>query len=361
MQINAFMMGNDMQRAGSRGVITHGLRNNDGENNCFINSVIQILWHLDIFRVNFERRSNNFDHVCPEVQEKNEDNGNINDEILKGDNCLVCALSGLFLNFRYSNQATLPPEYVRKALAGLYASADRFQLGKMDSAIECYEALLKGLDNQGVTLTSKIFSYSVCETTVCPCGASSEPFISAGHIFYVSVDDFLSLKRDRTMYNSKNGRDFGNVLKDCLQQGKSPCPDEEATKCKNIAKTQTTLLKAPRVLTLSLSWASSQADRSLVLEVIQSVGQQIDVTKAFNYNMDELEGAGDIYKLSGIVAYYGRHYVAFVYHTSFRKWISCDDSTFKTVGSWSNVVDRFKTGKWQPELLVYTSRYVDIE
>mmetsp|Transcript_15333 Transcript_15333/g.17357 ORF Transcript_15333/g.17357 Transcript_15333/m.17357 type:complete len:359 (-) Transcript_15333:1712-2788(-) len=357
MQVNNSFF---LSRFQSSGVVTHGLSNYAGENNCFINSVIQVLWHLDIFRKNFERQANENenenekDHDCTELA--SEADGSENDEV---KSCLVCALRGLFLNFRYSNQDTLPPEYVRKALAILYEHVNRFQIGKMDSAIECYEAILKELGKH-TNLTTNIFTFSVCETTVCACGASSEPFINSGYIFYVSVDEFLNLKRNRIMYNSSKGQDFGNVLKDCLQQGRNPCPDEEVTNCKKTARTQTTLLKAPRVLTLSLSWASNQAERSLVVEVMESIGTTVDLTKTFNYNMDELEGAGNIYQLAGIVAYYGRHYVAFVYHNHFKKWIYCDDSNFKTLGSWSKVVKKFKDGKWQPELLVYTSKYVDI-
>ncbi|KAL0102721.1 hypothetical protein PUN28_018194 [Cardiocondyla obscurior] len=40
---------------------TKGLLNGPGQNNCFLNSAVQVLWHLDIFRRSFRELSG---HAC---------------------------------------------------------------------------------------------------------------------------------------------------------------------------------------------------------------------------------------------------------------------------------------------------------
>ncbi|CAD7089905.1 unnamed protein product [Hermetia illucens] len=48
-----------------------GLLNAPGQNNCFLNCAVQVLWHLDAFRRSFRQLSN---HVC------------------SGQDCIFCAL-----------------------------------------------------------------------------------------------------------------------------------------------------------------------------------------------------------------------------------------------------------------------------
>lgn len=272
--------------------VTHGLVNKQGENNCFVNAIIQVLWHLDVFRVNFqkinyhcpcqeeEKRKQQVDtEAAEETQEstkeaekeftlefqpsnKEEQSSSSKDQTLvdpfleqpttnpekeqESDTrqCIVCALAGLFLNFKYSNQTTLPPTYVRKALANV------FEEGKMHSALDCFERVLNEIKGKkcytlpealqeklitlneveeadkrkatkGTKVTAKelkeieqekkeidqemeknrnrviadVFSQSVCETKFCKCGATSEPFVNAGYFFHISVADLLEMKK----------------------------------------------------------------------------------------------------------------------------------------------------------------------
>ncbi|CAH0729287.1 unnamed protein product, partial [Brenthis ino] len=50
---------------------TKGLWNAPGQNNCFLNSAVQVLWHLDIFRRSFRELTG---HAC------------------LGPSCIFCAL-----------------------------------------------------------------------------------------------------------------------------------------------------------------------------------------------------------------------------------------------------------------------------
>ena len=44
----------------------------------------------------------------------------------------------IFTQFQYSDQSSLQPSALRKALANTFAKQERFQLGHMDDAAECF-------------------------------------------------------------------------------------------------------------------------------------------------------------------------------------------------------------------------------
>ncbi len=52
--------------------------------------------------------------------------------------CLSCPLQVIFTQFQYSDQSALPPDALRMALARTYQDQQRFQLGLMDDAAECF-------------------------------------------------------------------------------------------------------------------------------------------------------------------------------------------------------------------------------
>lgn len=106
---------------------------------CFI---LQVLWHLDIFRRSFRRLTH---HKCLE------------------DSCIFCALKvrlsvlgeadrwwfplltclyllfqNIFAQFQYSSEKVLPSDTLRSALAKTFQDERRFQLGVMDDAAECF-------------------------------------------------------------------------------------------------------------------------------------------------------------------------------------------------------------------------------
>ncbi|XP_014904733.1 inactive ubiquitin carboxyl-terminal hydrolase 54-like [Poecilia latipinna] len=98
-----------------------GLSNEPGQNSCFLNSALQVLWHLDIFRRSFRQLSS---HKCLE------------------DSCIFCALKNIFAQFQFSSEKVLPSDALRSALAKSFQDQQRFQLGIMDDAAECFENIL---------------------------------------------------------------------------------------------------------------------------------------------------------------------------------------------------------------------------
>lgn len=93
-----------------------GLDNLMGENNCFLNVVIQSLWHLRSFSSAFIELSSHTHSA----------------------NCVVCELQSIFTQFQFAEEKSIPPRALRQALAALYYSEHRFQLGSLADATEAF-------------------------------------------------------------------------------------------------------------------------------------------------------------------------------------------------------------------------------
>lgn len=103
-----------------------GLLNMPGQNNCFLNSAVQVLWHLDHFRNSIDLFSG---HYCTSATTA----------------CVFCSLSHLFSQLKNSTRNALNADQLRRALAHTFSAQRRFQLGLMDDAIECFEHILQRL------------------------------------------------------------------------------------------------------------------------------------------------------------------------------------------------------------------------
>ncbi|XP_072526184.1 inactive ubiquitin carboxyl-terminal hydrolase 53 [Salminus brasiliensis] len=159
--------------------LTKGLLNEPGQNSCFLNSAVQVLWQLDIFRRSLRQLSA---HFC------------------LGDACIFCALKSIFSQFQQSRERALPSDTLRHALAETFKDEQRFQLGLMDDAAECFENILERIhlhlvsDSAAETCTSKScithqkFAMTLYEQFVCrSCGSSSDPLPFTELVHYVST------------------------------------------------------------------------------------------------------------------------------------------------------------------------------
>ena len=108
-----------------------GLRNDDGENSCFVNVVIQSLAYLDPFK----RRLFDSALCCT--------NGAENDDIVLY-NAVLEAIRAIDSGShqpatQQQLQQPISMEAVREALSGLYGQSWRFHNGQMNDAIEAFE------------------------------------------------------------------------------------------------------------------------------------------------------------------------------------------------------------------------------
>uniref|UniRef100_A0A224Z325 Ubiquitin specific protease n=1 Tax=Rhipicephalus zambeziensis TaxID=60191 RepID=A0A224Z325_9ACAR len=323
---------------------TKGLLNMPGQNNCFLNSAVQVLWHLDIFRRSFRDLSG---HIC------------------MSDSCIFCALKELFAQFQYSQESALPPDALRRALAETFFDQRRFQLGYMDDAAECFENILQRIHfhiasqevedmcNVAHCIPHQKFAMTLVEQTVCHvCGASSEPLPFTQMVHYVSAS---ALCLQASLVDSKEQKpvSFGELLRRAGGMGDiRDCPSSCGAKIQ-ICKT---LMNRPDIVSLGLVWDSERPSVDHIVDVLDSIGMTVNMDEMFHKVVDTRWASTVTHHLVGIVTYYGKHYSTFFFHTKLCVWIYFDDATVREIGPhWQQVVDKCHRGHFQPLLLLYAN------
>lgn len=312
---------------------TRGLSNSSGENNCFLNVLIQVLYHLEDFRVMFE----SITWVDPNPRSP------------------FAALKALFQRLGTGGGA-LAPDQLRSALAKAYRQEGKLQLNEMDDATETLEKLLAQLNfnvngDRGkverqkasmATFPYHIFSTEVVHHGVCNCGIASTATSTTSNVLHASVD---ALKDSAGRHGrSKFGTTlrhavFANNMVDCKVPG-----------CQSSTQAVCSLKHAPAVLAVSLNWSSASPAPVELKAALKVIKTDLDLRDTFQ-NLDKPYG----YSLASVVCYYGQHYAAFVRDLRTNKWTYYDDSLVKNVGTtWDEVLTRCEAGRWQPQLLMYS-------
>ncbi|XP_070981206.1 ubiquitin carboxyl-terminal hydrolase 54-like isoform X2 [Oncorhynchus clarkii lewisi] len=318
-----------------------GLSNEPGQNSCFLNSALQVLWHLDIFRRSFRQLTT---HKCME------------------DSCIFCALKSIFAQFQFSSEKVLPSDALRSALAKTFQDEQRFQLGIMDDAAECFENILMRIhfhisdETKEDICTAKHciphqkFAMTLFEQCVCSsCGASSDPLPFIQMVHYISTTSLCNQAVRMLECKDKPTPDmFGELLRNASTMGDlRNCPSN----CGEKLRIRRVLMNSPEIITIGLVWDSDHSD--LAEDVIHSLGTCLRLGDLFYRVTDDKAKQAELY-LVGMVCYYGKHYSTFFFQTKIRKWMYFDDAHVKEIGpKWKDVVSRCIKGHYQPLLLLY--------
>uniref|UniRef100_A0A3P9B761 Ubiquitin specific peptidase 54a n=1 Tax=Maylandia zebra TaxID=106582 RepID=A0A3P9B761_9CICH len=336
--------------SGSGGILTprtttsiapsKGLSNEPGQNSCFLNSALQVLWHLDIFRRSFRQLTT---HKCME------------------DSCIFCALKSIFAQFQYSSDKVLPSDALRSALAKTFQDKQRFQLGIMDDAAECFENILMRIHFHIADETKEDictarhciphqkFAMMLYEQCVCSsCGASSDPLPFIQMVHYISTTSLCNqaVKMLESREKATPGM-FGELLRNASMGDLRNCPSQ----CGQQLRMARVLLNSPEIITIGLVWDSDHSD--LAEDVIHTLGTCLRLGDLFYRVTEEKARQSELY-LVGMVCYYGKHYSTFFFQTKIRRWMYFDDAHVKEIGpKWIDVVSRCIKGHYQPLLLLY--------
>ncbi|XP_074129161.1 ubiquitin carboxyl-terminal hydrolase 53 [Sminthopsis crassicaudata] len=322
---------------------TKGLLNEPGQNSCFLNSAVQVLWQLDIFRRSLRILSG---HIC------------------QGDACIFCALKTIFAQFQHSREKALPSDNIRHALAESFRDEQRFQLGFMDDAAECFENILEkihfhivpGRDSDMCTSKSCIphqkFAMTLYEQCVCrTCGASSDPLPFTEFVRYIST---TALCNEVEKMIERHERLKPEMFAELLQAANTTddfrkCPSN----CGQKIKIRRVLMNCPEIVTIGLVWDSEHSD--LTEEVVRNLATHLYLPGLFYRVTDENAKTSELH-LVGMICYTSRHYCAFAFHTKSSKWVFFDDATVKEVGTkWKDVVSKCTRCHFQPLLLFYAN------
>ncbi|MGH0147650.1 UNVERIFIED_CONTAM: hypothetical protein FKN15_031519 [Acipenser sinensis] len=318
-----------------------GLINEPGQNSCFLNSALQVLWHLDIFRRSFRQLTS---HKCME------------------DSCIFCALKSIFAQFQFSSEKVLPSDALRSALAKTFQDEQRFQLGIMDDAAECFENILTRIhfhisdETKEDICTAKHciphqkFAMTLFEQCVCnSCGATSDPLPFIQMVHYISTTSLCNQAIQMLEGREKLTPDmYGELLRNASTMGDlRNCPSN----CGEKLRIRRVLMNSPEIITIGLVWDSDHSD--LAEDVIHSLGTCLRLGDLFYRVTDDKAKQSELY-LVGMVCYYGKHYSTFFFQTKIRRWMYFDDAHVKEIGpKWKDVVSRCIKGHYQPLLLLY--------
>lgn len=381
-------------RASSR---RKGLSNNLGENNCFLNVIIQSLWHVRSCRALITMG----DHAVHHQQRKPEKKLTSSASPGNSSPCLLCELEQVFILYQYAEDPVLAVDRVRVALG------DMFALGAMNDATETLEAILdvlhfdtfnrmltlrrSGKDDASVaSLTTDLsqstmedassiicepqcvahllFQMNLMELKSCAkCGETTEPLMNTDFLYRVYAQELLQHAKHKTL----------EEVLHLEAQGAYGLEDGGGARCDSCKTGKMQLgrwiLTLPMVFAISIIWSSDQVTKSEVrswMDLLSSQSasktkgssQSLDLGKIFR--LDQSQTSSD-YSFRGMVCYYGRHYVGFfASHTvedgvTYERWFLFDDTRVKRVGTWEDVRSRVERGGYQPTLLFYERRDID--
>ncbi|XP_060033090.1 inactive ubiquitin carboxyl-terminal hydrolase 53 [Erinaceus europaeus] len=303
----------------------------------------EVLWQLDIFRRSLRVLTG---HVC------------------QGDACIFCALKTIFAQFQHSREKALPSDNIRHALAESFKDEQRFQLGLMDDAAECFENILERIHFHIVPsrdadmctskscLTHQKFAMTLYEQCVCrSCGASSDPLPFTEFVRYISTTALCN-EVERMM--EKHERVKPEMFAELLQAANTTddyrkCPSS----CGQNIKIRRVLMNCPEIVTIGLVWDSEHSD--LTEDVVRNLATHLYLPGLFYRVTDENARNSELH-LVGLICYTSQHYCAFAFHTKSSKWVFFDDANVKELGGrWKDVVSKCIRCHFQPLLLFYAN------
>ncbi|KAL0280888.1 UNVERIFIED_CONTAM: hypothetical protein PYX00_002052 [Menopon gallinae] len=307
--------------------------------------ISKVLWHLDIFRRSFRELSG---HAC------------------MAESCIFCALKELFSQLQFSQESALPPDALRRALAETFFDQQRFQLGFMDDASECFENILlrihfhiaseeaEDMCSAKHCIPHQKFAMTLVEQSVCnACGATSEPLPFTQMVHYVSASALTDQARQLSATSPTHSDLFGQLLRRAGGMGDiRDCPSNCGAKIQ-ICRS---LMNRPEIVSVGIVWDSERPTLEQIMAVFAAVGTTLRLGDVFHSVVDQRWALNSQHALVGVVTYYGKHYSTFFFHTKLRLWIYFDDANVREVGPrWEQVVEKCRRGRYQPLLLLYAA------
>ncbi|KAL3846004.1 hypothetical protein ACJIZ3_003407 [Penstemon smallii] len=329
-----------------------GLKNEVGEYNCFLNVIIQSLWHLRRFRDEFLLRSSSqHAHV--------------------GDPCVVCALYDIFIALSTPStdiqREAVAPTSLRVALSNLYPDSNFFQEGQMNDASEvlgvifnCLHRSFNGASvvtatdsvdsnctggwdcSNGSCIAHSIFGMDIFERMNCyNCGLESR------YLKYTSFFHNINASALRTMKVMCPENSFDELLNLVEMNHQLAC-DPEAGGCGKLNYIHHILSTPPHVFTTVLGWQNTCESVEDITATLAALSTDIDISVLYR-GLDPKNK----HCLVSVVCYYGQHYHCFAYSRDHDQWIMYDDKTVKVIGSWNDVLTMCERGHLQPQVLLF--------
>ncbi|XP_021761693.1 uncharacterized protein LOC110726521 isoform X1 [Chenopodium quinoa] len=329
-----------------------GLQNEIGEYNCFLNVIIQSLWHLKRFREEFLRRSPS-EHVHV------------------GDPCVVCALFDILTALSVASDDAkgepVAPTTLRIALSNRFPDSSFFQEGQMNDASEVLDAIFEclhqsfisgpgGSDSESLLnnrlqswdctspscIAHTLFGMDIFEQMNCySCHLESR------HMKYTSFFHHINASALRTMKVMCAESSFDELLNFVEMNHQLAC-DLEDGGCGKLNHIHHILSNPPHIFTAVLGWQNTCESVDDIAATLSALATEIDISVLYR-GLD----SKNVHRLVSVVCYYGQHYHCFAYSHECERWIMYDDKTVKVIGTWEEVLSMCERGHLQPQVLFY--------
>jgi hypothetical protein len=331
-----------------------GFINNLGESNCFLNSALQVLFHLQTFRASIEKFGS-----CRSS---------------KQHYCLLCGLKEILSDYTKKTSTergtAIDISRLRAELAEKFESRNLFSINEPADSMEALSALLSSFHDEDVACKScpahDLFRIQVEETLICECKAQKKETWDTNtffHHFYVNLifeqgseqDKYALLKKKRRedfeVFELSNVIRFENSLQKYIkiqwaESEYKTCPkDCKIAKSRKILK----LLQPPKVFSINLIWKDFNPKLIQILQVLISVPYSLKLDSIYEVNCET------VYNLKSVILYGRGHYICAIRTGHNKEWFKIDDERGKIVGdgSWIDFVIDCLKNRFFPVGLFY--------
>lgn len=333
-----------------------GFINNWGESNCFLNSALQIIYHLIPFRSSLKSYP-----ICSKS---------------KSHFCLVCGLKEIFSTYSsrttQSNSSPIDITKFRSELAKIYSSKNLFAINEPADSMEALSAILSSFHNDLESKCSfdcpvhSMFSLYIEESMICKCGAIKTDVWDSNTFsqpFYVNdifeeiqgVDQYEILKVPKgdfeEMMSVSNVLKFENRLQDYIRSQWAGSIFEVCPKDCRVSKSHKLLrlCKAPKVFVVNMIWRDFNPRLNKILQALASISYTVSLDSVYEYS------SHTVHTLRSTILYGRGHYICAIRLGPLKQWYKIDDERGRIInkGTWLDLVQDCLSNRYYPVGLFY--------